>query len=132
MTVPRFASIEKDGWALQSGEERHVRSAESFAIPSRAERESLHPGDAVKLLFDIETREAGRVIDRGVDRMWVIVKRTTGTVYVGVLDNDPGAADGLALRRGMEILFGPEHVVEIARPPEGYVLERFGPGFFEG
>ena len=131
MTAPRFASIEKDGWALESGEERHARSPESFEIPSRAERESLHPGDAVKLLFDIETREAGRTIDRGIDRMWVIVKRTTGNVYVGVLDSDPGAAEGLTLRPGMEILFGPEHVIGIERPPEGYVLEEFGPGFFE-
>lgn len=64
--------------------------------------------------------------------MWAIVKRTTGTVYVGVLDNDPGVVEGLALRPGMEILFGPEHVIGILRPPGGYVLERFGPGFFEG
>jgi hypothetical protein len=131
MTMLRFASIEKDGWTLEPGEERHARSPESFAIPSRAERESLHPGDAVKLLFDIETRDAGRIIDRGVDRMWVVVKRKAGNVYVGLLDSDPGAAEGLTLRPGMEIVFGPEHVIGIERPPQGYVLERFGSGFFE-
>jgi len=41
-----FASIEKDGWTLESGEERHARSPETFEIPSRTERESLCPGDA--------------------------------------------------------------------------------------
>ena len=63
--------------------------------------------------------------------MWVIVKRTTGKMYVGILDSDPGATQGLTLRPGIEILFGPEHVIGIERPPEGYVVERFGRDFFE-
>ena len=126
-----FASIEKDGWTLESGEERHARSPETFEIPSRTARESLGPGDAAKLLFDIETRETGQVIDRGIDRMWVIVKRRTGNLYVGVLASDPGVAEGLTLRPGTEVLFGPEHVIGIDRPPDGYILEKFGPVFYE-
>lgn len=132
MATPHFAVIEQDGWTLVSAEERHARSPETFVIPSRTERESLTSGDGVKLLFDIETREAGKVIDRGVDRLWVIVKNKTGDLYVGVLDSDPGISEGLTLRPGTELLFGPEHVSAINRPPEGYVLERFGPAFFDG
>ena len=132
MRIPDFGVIERDGWTLVSAEERHARSPETFIIPSRTERESLTAGDGVKLLFDIETREAGNVIDRGVDRLWVIVKRKTGSLYVGVLDSDPGISEGLTLRPGTELLFGPEHVSAINRPPEGYILERFGPGFFNG
>ena len=132
MRIPDFGVIERDGWTLVSAEERHARSPETFVIPSRTERESLTAGDGVKLLFDIETRDVGNVIDRGVDRLWVIVKRKTGSLYVGVLDSDPRISEGLTLRPGTELLFGPEHVSAINRPPEGYILERFGPEFFDG
>lgn len=125
-----FPTIERNGWTLLSGEEHHARSPETFSIPARAEREGLCPGDAAKLLFDIETREQGRVIDRGVDRMWVIVKRRVGDLYVGVLDSDPGRAEGLVLGPGTELRFSPEHVIAIARPPEKYVLVKYGADFF--
>lgn len=131
MALPRFASIKNDGWALESGEERHARNPTQFALPSRKARESLDRGDAAKLLFVIETNDGGRLVDRGVDRMWVIVKRKAGDAYLGVLSNDPGVADGLTLRPGAEILFGPEHVIEIDHPPREYILEKFGPSFFE-
>ena len=52
-------------------------ASDRFEIPDLAERQSLSPGDAAKLLFDIETKENGAIIDRGVDRMWVIVKTRT-------------------------------------------------------
>jgi hypothetical protein len=42
-----------------SAELRHAEHPDSFLIPEREERESLAPGDAAKLLFDIKTREAG-------------------------------------------------------------------------
>ena len=119
-----------EGWALVSTEMRHERHPDSFVIPPRAERENLKPGDGAKLLFDIETREGGRVTDRGVDRMWVIVKRRVEGRYVGILENDPGTADGLRLHPGMELLFGPEHVAEIGHPPRSYVVEKYGTGFF--
>ena len=131
MTLPQYASIEKDGWTLESGEARHERSPETFHIPSRADRESLGPGDGVQLLFDIETKEGDKVIDRGVDRLWVIVKRRTGDLFVGVLDSDPGVAPQLTLRPGTEVLFGPEHVIAINRPPDDYINQRFGPSFVE-
>ena len=131
MAPPSFASLEKDGWALESGEERHARDPTQFELPSRRERDALAPGVAAKLLFVIETREGGSLVDRGVDRMWVIVKRRAGNAYVGVLANDPGVADGLTLRPGAEILFGPEHVIEIDHPPREFIRAKFGSGFFE-
>lgn len=128
---PRFPTIERDGWTLLSGETRQALSPDTFQIPDRADRESLSPGDAAQLLFDIETREAGRVVDRGVDRMWVIVKRRIGDLYCGVLDSDPGRAEELSLRSGSEVTFAPEHVIAIERPPEGYVRGKYGTQFFE-
>lgn len=108
-------TLERDGWTLLSGEEQSIRSiryAGTFHIPSRKARESLAAGDGVQLLFDIETRENGHLIDRGVDRMWVIVKRRSGEAYVGVLDNDPGR-EALQLGPGQPLKFGPEHVIAI-------------------
>jgi hypothetical protein len=127
----RFATIAQDSWTLESGEKRHAQNPDTFEIPSRAKRESLSPGDAVKLLFDTETADADHVIDRGVDRMWVIVTERADGLYIGVLDSDPGIAEGLTLRPGTEVLFGPEHVIAIDRPPDNYLLQKFGPGFLD-
>jgi hypothetical protein len=127
----RRPSIDADGWTLVSAEERHAANPHSFEIPSRAMRESLVPGVAAKLLFDIQTREAGRVIDHGVDRMWVIVKARDGHGYLGVLDNDPGRAENLTLKAGDTIRFGPQHVAGIESPPRDYVVAKYGESFFD-
>jgi hypothetical protein len=130
--VPNGPTIHEDGWALVSAEGHAATFPETFLIPSRAERESLSPGDGAKLLFDIETKEHGRVTDRGVDRMWVIVKGKTAEGYVGVLDSNPGTADNLKLHEGDVVVFGPEHVAGIDRPPRSYIIEKYGASFFEG
>ena len=126
----QLASIDRDGWMLVSAEER-ARAHPGFDLPSSDLRRTLQRGQAVQLLFEIETREHGRVIDRGVDRMWVIVKSRTDGGYAGVLDSDPGQAENLRLRAGDEIVFGPEHIVAIDQPPRDYVLAKYGPEFFE-
>ena len=123
------ATIENNGWRLISAEQR-ASEHPGFTLPDRTRRESLVPGDAAKLLFDIETREDGRVIDRGVDRMWVLVKKRTESGYIGVLDSDPGCAENLDLMTGTEVEFGPEHVIDIDRPPRDYIEEKYGPTFF--
>ena len=128
--IPKLATIERDGWTLLSAEARHALNSETFRIPDRAERESLLPGEAAQLLFDIEVRQGAQLLDRGVDRMWVIVKDRVGNLYCGVLDSDPGQAEGLSLHPGSALFFGPEHVIAIERPPDGYVRDKYGPDFF--
>ena len=123
MMEPESSSMERNGWVLLSAEVRHLQHPKTFRIPPRCDRETLSMGDAAQLLFDIETREGDRVIDRGVDRMWVIVKSREGNRYTGVLDSDPGFAEGLSLRQGDEVIFSPEHVIAISRPPKDYVLD---------
>ena len=83
------------------------------------------------MLFDIETKENGRVIDRGVDRMWVIIKTKTKHGYVGVLDSNPGFAENLNLREGSKVAFRPEHVIDTGHPPRNYVIEKYGASFFQ-
>jgi hypothetical protein len=128
---PTRNAFEKDGWTLISAEARQDAHPDTFQIPSREARETLTQGDGVKLLFDIETREGDRVTDRGVDRLWVIVKRRTGLNYLGVLDSDPGSAEGLNLHVGDVITFGPEHVAEIDRPLREYIEKKHGVTFFD-
>jgi hypothetical protein len=124
-------SLEADGWMLVSAEERHAAHPETFEIPARVDRETLVPGVAAKLLFHIETKEGNRVIDRGVDRMWVIVTTITPEGrYVGVLDNDPGLSEGLNLHEGDLIAFGPEHVAAIDYPSKDYLTAKYGQSFF--
>lgn len=125
------ATIEQDGWALVSAEERAAAAPATFQIPSRAVRESLSIGDGAKLLFDIETKERGEIVDRGVDRMWVIAKTKSQDGYVGILDNNPGTAENLKLNEGDLIFFGPEHVADVARPPRQYIVAKYGDSFFD-
>jgi hypothetical protein len=123
--------LDNDGWELISAEDRNATHPDTFQIPAREKRESLAPGDAAKLLFDIETREEGRVVDRGVDRMWVIIKSRTEGGYIGVLDSNPGTAENLRLQEGDNITFGPEHITEIGSPPRDYVMKKYGASFFD-
>ena len=125
MTEHRLPTLDADGWELESAERRHAAHPGTFWIPARQEREALRPGDGAKLLF----RLAG-----GTERMWVIVRQREGPWYVGVLDTTPAAApDELpaALRRGTDVVFGPEHVADINTPPRQYVTDQYGPRFFE-
>jgi hypothetical protein len=132
MDVPRLASIERDAWQLQSGEARHAESPETFWIPPRHERESLRVGAGVKLLFEIEA-EGEQGCERGVERMWVIIKRRLAGLYVGVLDSQPATVkpDPRFLTRGSEVVFGPEHIIDISEPSREYIEEHYGAGFFE-
>jgi hypothetical protein len=64
--------------------------------------------------------------------MWVIVRARAGDGYVGVLDSDPGMAEGLRLRSGADVGFGPEHIAAIGRPPREYIVGKYGADFFAG
>ena len=129
--IHTMPTIEKDGWTLLSAEERSIAAPDMFSIPTPNMRGSLQPGDAAKLLFDIETRINGKVVDRGSERMWVLVRSKSADGYVGVLDNDPGVADNLNLRAGDVIVFGSKHVCDISTPPRDYIIEKYGSAFFE-
>lgn len=75
------ATLDRDGWQLESAEARHAANPDIFWIPPRAQREGLQPGDGAKLLFQIESEETTG-IERGVERMWVIVRCRVGSLYV--------------------------------------------------
>src|SRR5262245_54888582 len=100
-------TLARDGWELESAEDRHARYPAQFEIPSREERTELREGARVKWLFLI--READGTV--GCERMWVTIDRVTGATYEGVLESQPATTD--VLRPGDRIGFGPEHVASI-------------------
>ena len=95
-------------YTLDNGAEIHGEFPETFEIPSQQERDSLRPGDLVKLVFRIEFDEQAHV-----ERMWVRVSEVNSKSYVGVLDNDPYCTD--EIRSGMRVEFHADHVIQIDR-----------------
>jgi len=129
--VPRLASFERDYWCLRSAEADHAAAPGTFAIPSREARGSLVRGDTVKLIFDQEGYEADGSTTVQGERMWVLVTERIGERYLGVLESDPALAQAdaaLYLRKGAEIAFGLEHVIDVGRPPADYVAKRLSQG----
>lgn len=118
-----------DGWELVSAEDRNAAHPDTFRIPPREKREALAPGDGAKLLFDIATRKED-VMDRVLERMWVIVKARTEGGYIGVLDNNPVSAKDANLHAGEYITFRAEHIASIGAPPREYVIQKYGASFF--
>ncbi len=115
--------ISDAGWTLVSAEERHRMNPDTFLIPDISERSNLKVGQAVRLLFDIESRENNEVFHRGVDRMWVLVAKPLNEGYLGVLDNSPGIAENLRLDREDVVYFEAKHVSMIDQPPKNYMAE---------
>jgi uncharacterized protein YegJ (DUF2314 family) len=93
-------------YTLDDGEERHRDAPETFWIPTETVRNSLKPGQIVKLIFRIEVGD-----EVHVERMWVQVKERTPEGYLGELDNDPYCTTDL--RAGEPVRFEPRHVINI-------------------
>jgi hypothetical protein len=118
-------TLARDGWELESAEDRHAQYPTKFEIPSREQRTELREGARVKLLFLI--READGIV--GCERMWVTIDRVTGPTYEGILESQPATTD--ALHPGDRIAFGPEHVASVwvsasdPRHPQQSIAARF-------
>lgn len=120
--VPKLSDC---GWTLLSAEKRHLDSPKTFSIPDARQRSGMSVGEAARLLFDIETQVDGKVLDRGVDRMWVIIAKVIETGYLGVLDSNPGIAENLKLNRGDIIYFRAEHICGVDFPPKDFLVKHY-------
>jgi uncharacterized protein YegJ (DUF2314 family) len=96
---------------LESAEERHAQNPERFWIPDKADRDSLQPGDIVKVIFKTYTGDniAG-------ERIWIEVTGRVGDKYIGRLDNEPFIIAG---KYGDRVYFRAEHVIDIIRKGGG-------------
>ena len=109
----KLAELERDGWELEDGAERHAEHPRSFWIPPAWRRYFLRRDQLVKLMFKIALRDEDGDQSEEVERMWVIVRKRAGWGrYQGVLDNDPYCTNGIAA--GLRLVFEARHVIQIS------------------
>ena len=108
-----MATLEEDGWQLESGVKRHAEAPDTFEIPDETVRSRLVPTSDAKLIFTLRSPEGLQV-----ERMWVHITGYTETGYVGVLNNEPCTADA-PIARGHTVEFGPDHIID-ALPPANW------------
>jgi hypothetical protein len=107
---PKEKSMTDNLGRLESAEEYHARNPDTFWIPDKADRDSLQPGDAAKVMFKTYTS------DIGAERIWAEVTGRVGHKYIGKLVNDPFIIAG---KYGDRVYFRAEHVIDIVRKSEG-------------
>ncbi len=115
--LPRLAHLEVEHWHLQSGVVRSEVYPETFHIPDEAARRAIKVGDIVKLVFEYEYPDywdwEGEPAPSG-ERMWVQIDAIRGPYFVGTLRSSPICiVDWHELEWGSEVVFLPEHVIEI-------------------
>lgn len=94
-------------WRLESGEVQADKYG-TFQIPSFEARTSLRKGMYVKAIFSFD--------DGQRERMWIEVLNNNTDGYVGTLLSTPATVDERILAQGAQILFGPQHVIDIDDP----------------
>jgi hypothetical protein len=87
-------------------------SPDTFHIPSPDDVRRIQVGNMVKLSFQYDRAVQGRVGTFGGERMWVRVTSIRGARFEGVLRNTPDG-EGVPLRWGDPVRFGPENVLKI-------------------
>jgi hypothetical protein len=108
-----LAQLDRDGWELESAEERVAAYGDAFPIAALVARESLVAGDQAKLLFLIRTSPGEYGANEHVERMWVTALGRNEDEYIAALDNEaryPGPT-----HLGMPVHFCARHVVEVWR-----------------
>jgi hypothetical protein len=121
----QLATLERDGWELDSSVARHKESPDTFWIPTAKARSSIVPTDFVKLIFLVtqQDEEQGEVVVG--ERLWVKVEGSSGPYFWGTLANDT-SFDGssIGLMFGAALVFLPEHIVAIMNADEQQKQER--------
>lgn len=106
-----LAQLARDGWELDDAEVIAKAHPSTFWLPERERRDSLRPGDVVKLIFRIRTVDEAGVEKVNVERMWVVVDRRDDGFYFGRLDNDALCTPDMA--SGFNVSFEARHVIGI-------------------
>ena len=108
-----MATLDFDGWELESAEARHALHPDLFHIPDHDERVSLRPGQMVQLLFLMRIPDTNPM-EVQCEKMWVTINRIIPGGYVGSLESIPVSSE--ALCPGDGITFSPEHVCGVFIP----------------
>ena len=103
MNLPTY---EKDHYELDNCEDIHREYPDTYWIPERKLRESLEPGEIVKLVFRMEETKGSDNV--AVERMWVEITNKDQGFYEGILDNDPSGSE--CVNCGQTVYFLPCHI----------------------
>ncbi len=122
---PWFATLERSGWELDD-------AARAFAehrlgvywVPPEGERQSVRPGEQVKLLFNIATAAPDGGTHLHGERMWVNVDGEQGSLLTGRLANHPFEPGRMSL--GLRLWFGAEHILDIIHADGSQASESHG------
>jgi hypothetical protein len=111
----RLPSIEFDGWELVSGVAMNERHPDTYTIPSAEQRAAVVASDFVKLGFEIsvENPDSDDGFEINGERMWVRIEGSYGPYLWGKLANHPLDGEEHGLVHGAEIVFLPEHIIDI-------------------
>jgi hypothetical protein len=83
-------------------------------MPQEQQRQSLTPGNDVKLQFEIKIQEDPELGSFSAERMWVKVTEKMGPYYIGKLLSTPACANEQnKLKSNDKITFLPEHIIDI-------------------
>ena len=104
-----FPSFEENGYYLEDAQWLSQYLSDIHP-PSEKTRQSVGPGECVKLVFRLAAEDADRA-DNEYERMWVLVQQTDEDGnYIGVLSNDPHHD---AASNGDIIHFHPLHIAAL-------------------
>ncbi|CAE6754435.1 DUF2314 domain-containing protein [Paraburkholderia aspalathi] len=106
-----LAAIARDGWELDDVELIAQAHPATFWLPEGERRESLVPGDTVKLIFRIRTVDEFGAEEIKVERMWVTTDRVEDGEYHGRLYNNPLCTPDMTT--GFSVSFQSRHVIGI-------------------
>jgi len=106
-------------YTLLDAEAQHAETPDTFAIPNQLDRDTLRPGDMVKICFQGLDHETGC---EG-ERIWVEVTGTSPDGYTGTLANDPFY---LRLEYGQPVEFTSANILCIQRADGDAMIAEFG------
>lgn len=107
----KLASLQEDGWQLQSIEEHAREYAGTFVVLPIEQRSALEAGQVVKLAFRILVEDETGREQEVLERMWVKVKNGNRGTFLGTLDNNAQYAEHMVA--GVEVPFQAEHVIQV-------------------
>lgn len=136
-TAVRLATLEIEGFYLNSGVVSAELYPDTFIIPNEAERQAVRPTDLVKLSFELqqlvfEDDDDSEEPEVSGERMWVEVTGSSGPYFVGRLRNQPASyvfvnpddekdihvEKDAPLTFDSEVIFLPEHIISIQTAEE--------------
>lgn len=136
-TTLRLATLDIDGFYLNSGVVSAEIYPDTFIIPSEEERQAVKPTDLVKLSFGLqqlifEDDDNSAKPEVAGERMWVEVTGHSGPYFVGRLRNQPASyvfvnpddekdlhiEKEAPLTFDSEVTFLPEHIISIQTAEE--------------